>query len=186
MSKISKYAALIVVLAVVLALVTSTVLAKSQRHPYSYTSYMAKCGELPPEEVREDGNIIRLKGVVTYGRTFGDPYFAGEFENRFDVKLNTETGSGWVHGTTVIKPDAYDGTWQGGYFTGRLRNFVFSGRGFDFGTGELERLTDIVRMKDIDPSKLPAEWSDPCQGEPVLSASLAQGKIIGKKLPAVD
>lgn len=186
MSKISKYAALIVVLAVALSLVTGTALAKAPRRPYAYTSYMAKCGELPPEEVLEDGSVVHLKGVVTYGRTFGDPYFEGEFENRFDLKLNMETGSGWVRGTTVIKPDAYDGTWQGGHFTGRIRSFVFSGRGVDFGTGELEGLVDIVRIKDISPSELPAEWSDPCQGEPVLSASLAQGMVIGKKLFAVD
>ena len=186
MSKISKYAALIVVLVVVLALFAGTVLAKSPGHPYFYTSYMAKCGELPPEEVVENGSVLHMKGVVTYGRLFGDPYFEGAFENRFDVKLNTETGSGSVRGTTVITPDAHIGTWQGGHFTGQIRNFVFSGRGIDFGTGELEGLVDVVRMKDISPSELPAAWSDPCQGGPVLSASLAQGMIIGKKLLVGD
>ena len=186
MSKISKYAALIVVLVVALALLAGTVLAKSSNRPYSYTSYMAKCGELPPEEVIENGSDLRLNGVVTFGRIYGDPYFAGEFENRFDLKLNTETGSGSVRGTTVVRPDAYDGTWEGGHFSGRLRSFVFSGRGIDFGTGELEGLVDIVRMKDIPPSELPVEWNDPCQGEPVLSASMAQGMIVGKKHPAVD
>ena len=186
MSKISKYAALIVVLGVALVLFVGTALAKAPRHPYAYTSYMAKCGELPPEEVLESGSVVRLKGVVTYGRVFGDPYFEGEFENRFDVKLNMETGSGWVHGATVVKPDAYDGTWQDGHFSGQIRGFTFSGRGIDFGTGELEGLVDIVHIKDISPSELPAEWSDPCQGEPILGANLAQGRIIGKKLPVGD
>jgi hypothetical protein len=185
MSKIPKYAGLIIVLAVALALAAGTVLARSPSRPYYYTSYMAKCGELPPEEVTVNGDVMRLKGVVTYGRVFGDPYFAGEFENRFDLKLNTATGTGWVRGTTVITPDTYDGAWEG-HFAGRLRSFVFSGRGIDFGKGDLEGLVEIVRIEEISPDELPAEWSDPCEGEPVLGANLAHGRIIEKKLTAVD
>lgn len=178
MSKIVKYAVLMVVLVIALVLAASAVLAKSPRRPYRYESYMATCVEYPPEEVIVDGSVMRINVVVTTGRTYGDPYVAGEFENHFDVKLNTETGKGWVRGTTVIKPDAYDGVWQGGRFSGRIGNDVFSGRGFEIGSGELEGLVDLVRIQDIPPSELPEEWADPCQGDPVLGATLGQGKII--------
>lgn len=180
MSKIGKFTVLIVVLVTALGLIAGTCLAKSPGPPYRYTTYMAKCTEFPPEEVWVKGDMLYMKGVVTSGRTFGDPYFAGKFENRFDLRLNTVTGSGWVRGTGVIVPDAYEGSWQGGHFTGQIRNFVFSGHGFDYGMGELEGLRDRVRMYDISPGELPAEWADPCQGGPVLSASAVEGMIFGQ------
>jgi hypothetical protein len=180
MSKMFKLAGILVFLIVVLLLVAGTTVAQPPGPPYDYTSYMAKCAEYPPEQVWVTGQVVHMRGIVTTGRTFGDPYFTGTFENTVDINLNMMTGSGNVHGTGQITPDAYDGTWEGGHFTGSILNFAYSGQGFDYGTGELTGLMDVVHIQEIDPSQLPAEFADPCNGGLPLSAMFAEGMIVKK------
>ncbi|MGD2076893.1 MAG: hypothetical protein PVH18_00815 [Chloroflexota bacterium] len=178
MSKMSKLATISALLVVVVVLISGTVVAQSPGPPYHYTSYMAKCAEYPPQQAWVTGQVLHLRGVVTAGRTFGDPYFAGEFENTVNIDLNMVTGSGNVHGTTQIMPDAYQGTWQGGHFTGPILNFMYSGNGIDYGTGDLAGLMEVVHIQEIDPTQLPAEFSNPCNGSPALSAFFAEGMIV--------
>jgi hypothetical protein len=180
MSKMVKFSGLFVVLVVVFGLIPGTILAQPPEPPHRYTTYMAKCAETAPEQVWVTGQVLHLKGVVTTGRTFGDPYFAGTFKNTVDIELNMTTGTGNVHGYGKIMPDAYDGTWQGGHFTGPILNFMYSGQGIDYGTGELQGLMDVVNIQEIDPSGLPAEFANPCNGGPVLSALFAEGMIVEK------
>jgi len=180
MSKLVKFAGLFVLLVMVFALIPGTILAQPPGPPYGYTAYMAKCAETPPKQAWVTGQVLHLRGVVTTGRTFGDPYFAGEFENTVDIDLNMVTGSGNVHGYGKIMPDAHDGTWQGGHFTGPILNFMYSGQGIDYGTGALDGLMDVVRIQEIDPMGLPAEFANPCNGGPVLSVIFAEGMIVEK------
>jgi len=180
MSKKVKFAGLFILLVVILTMSVGTSLAKSGGPPYRYTSYMATCNEFPPEDVWVTGQVVHIKGMTNTGRIYGDPYFAGTFEQRVDVVLNTVTGSGNAHGTIVIHPNAYEGTWEGGHFQGPIIDFMFMGQGIDFGTGELEGLKDFVQVQEILPDELPAEWVEPCQGSPILSANVGIGKIIEK------
>jgi hypothetical protein len=178
MFKVVRFAALFIVVVVVLSLITDTAMAEPPGLPYRYTSYMAKCAETPPEQVWVTGQVLHLRGIVATGRTFGDPYFAGTFENKVDIDLNMVTGSGNVHGYGKIMPDAYDGTWQSGHFTGPILNFMYSGQGIDYGTGELDGLMDVVHIQEIDPNGLPADYANACNGDPVLSVLLAEGMIV--------
>ncbi|MFN2134689.1 MAG: hypothetical protein ACK2UK_01960 [Candidatus Promineifilaceae bacterium] len=180
MNKLYRFFVMIVLLLAALLLIAGTSAAERAESPYRYTTFMAKCAEYPPEEVWETDQVLHIRGLITTGQTFGDPYFAGTFENRTDIDLNMVTGKGHARGTVYIMPDAYDGTWEGGHFSGPIRNFMFSGRGIDYGTGELEGLKDIVRVQEIDPSELPPEYENPCNGDPVLGAFFAIGKIVGK------
>jgi hypothetical protein len=177
MYRVFKVFGLIVMLVVVMGIAADTSTAKSFMKPHHYTTYMAKCGELAPEEVWETGEVLHLRGVVSTGTTFGEPYFSGTFENRTDIDLNLATGKGDVQGTVLIMPNAYDGSWQGD-FKGHIFNFMFKGHGVDFGSDELEGLTDIVHVQEISPSELPAEFENPCGEDPVLGAFQAKGVII--------
>lgn len=178
MSKIVKLTGSFILMAVIGLLVTGTVLAQPSGPPYQYTSYMVKCAENPPDRVWVTGNVLHLRGVVTTGRTFGDPYFAGTFENTINIDLNMVTGSGNVHGYGKIMPDDFDGTWEGGHFTGPILNFMYSGQGIDYGTGELDGLMDVVHIQEIAPSGLPAEYANACNGDPALSVTFAEGMIV--------
>jgi hypothetical protein len=178
MSKTIKFIGIFIVLVMVLSVVPATILAQSPGPIYHYSSYMAKCSELPPKQAWVTGQVLHLRGIVSTGRTYGDPYFAGTFENTVNLDLNLETGSGNVHGYGKIMPDEYDGTWEGGHFTGPILNFIYNGQGIDYGTGELEGMMDVVHIQEIDPSGLPADFADPCSGSPVLSALYAEGMIV--------
>jgi hypothetical protein len=179
-SKIIKFTGLFVVLVVVLALFAGSSLAQPPGPPYRYTTYIATCEKFPPEEMWFTGKVLHMKGMVSKGVTFGDPYFSGVFEQRTDVILNTESGSGNAAGSIIVKPEAYAGTWEGGHFQGPIHSFMYEGQGIDYGTGELAGLQDVVQIHEILPDELPAEWFNPCGGEPVLSASVARGMIVRK------
>lgn len=178
MSKTLKLASILVMLFVAILLVAGTSLAQEAGRPTRYKTYTATCVEYPPEQVWMTGQVLHIRGMVTTGRAFGDPYFAGQFTNSTDIDLNLATASGNVHGTTKIVPEAYDGTWEGGHFTGPIIDHMYTGQGIDYGTGELAGLMDVVHIQQIDPSELPAEFADPCDGNPVLSAFLASGMIV--------
>jgi hypothetical protein len=178
MSKTLKFASLTIMLVVALLLVADTSLAQGAGQPTRYKTYTATCVEYPPEQVWIAGQVLHIRGMVTTGRTFGDAHFAGHFTNYTDIDLNLVTASGNVHGTTKIVPEAYDGTWQGGHFTGPIIEHMYTGQGIDYGTGELAGLMDVVQIQQIDPSQLPADFVDPCGGNPVLSAFLANGMIL--------
>lgn len=67
------------------------------------------------------------------------------------------TGNGTAYGTSIYKPDGKDDIFEGTW-TGKITNFVFSGRGISHGTGEFKGLIGVVTKIE----QIPVPANPPC------------------------
>ena len=101
-----------------------------------------------------DDGIQHLRDRVIIDRIEADDdRVAGYITITQNRNLNLTTYDGTYSSKWSLKPDAYDGTWEG-VFTGKIRSAIFSGHGHAKGTGELEGMKLTVEAQETAPPYL--------------------------------
>ena len=101
-----------------------------------------------------DDGIQHLRGrVIIDIIKADDDRVAGYITITQNRNLNLTTYDGTYSSKWSLKPDAYDGTWEG-VFTGEIRSAIFSGHGHGKGTGELEGMKLTVEAQETAPPYL--------------------------------
>ncbi len=102
----------------------------------------------------DDGTIMHIRGQITYadieplaGHPECDPaYSSGQMVMVVNINLNLVTGAGNAYGKHTITADGFDGVWEG-VFSGKMENFVYSGKAISHGTGDLEGMLQKVQIQ---------------------------------------
>ncbi len=138
-------------------LVVFPVSAKATVQPVVAFEYTCEAKE--PEKSFTSGNILHIRNQELVKRKVSsdDPLLNGWDFIFLNMELNTTTGNGTAHGTSIFVPDSMDDIFEGTW-TGKITNFVFSGHGISHGTGEFKGLIGIV--KTIEQVPVPAD--PPC------------------------
>lgn len=147
---------LLVLILTVTILTAVPVLAQTPKQPVVAVQF--SCDILDPGTSFQSGDILHIRNQVVLERKVSDhALLNGWDEVTLNMELNTVTGKGTVHGTSIYKPDLSDDHFEGS-LTGRIKNFVFSGRGISRGTGELEGLIGLVMAIE----QIPVPENPPC------------------------
>lgn len=101
-----------------------------------------------------NGTIMHIQGQITYadietlaGHPECDPaYSSGQMEMVVNINLNLVTGKGNAYGRHTLTADGFEGGWEG-VFSGKIENFVYSGKAISHGTGDLEGMLQKVQIQ---------------------------------------